>query len=420
MTNFPRVLVVAPIKFNTSTGSGVTMGNLFRGWPLDSIAQVHSDTTYEADLTVCQHYFHLPNEAVRQDSFGKTAVSLLTAPFSYLLGQREQLFGHWLNSERVLAWCRDFAPDIIYARPHDRPSFYNWLPPLLSQELGVPYVTRVLDDWPMRYEKSPSLAKRLFWPLLPKRDLQRAFNGAAANLAISQEMADAFAERYKRPFTYFHNCLDIGAWESVPKEYDSGDPFNVVYIGSVVRDKELLSLIDLRDALRQLQQQGRRVQLTIYGPDKYRPAIEEHLAEPGLVIHGGLFAIEEKAAVLSAADLLILPVNFDNQSLDYIGYSFQTKVPEYMASGTPTLVYGPPSNPNVRYAKKGGWATVVAERNLDKLRHAVTTLMNEQPLRASLGQKGRQMAFAEHDGTAVRARFRALLSEIAEKGYNSA
>ncbi|MEM7115942.1 MAG: glycosyltransferase [Chloroflexota bacterium] len=417
MTLLPRVLIVAPIKFNQTTGSGVTMGNLFRGWPLDRLAQVHSDGDNEPDLSVCTRYFHLPNEIFWQASLGKTAVSLLTDTTSYHLGRREQLLGHWLNPERLLAWCRDFAPDLIYARPHDRPSFYNWLPPFLSQALGVPYVTRVLDDWPTRYEKSPSRAKRLFWQALPKRDLQRAFDGAAANLAISQEMADAFAERYKRPFTYFHNCIDASAWDDVPKRYERGDIFNLVYIGTVVEDKELHSLIDLRHVLRELSAAGHRVRLTIYGPDTYRPTVKQHLVEDGLVVHGGLFPMAEKAAVLSGADLLVLPINFDNQSQAYVGYSFQTKVPEYMASGTPTLVYGPPSSPNVRYAQQDKWAAVVAERDLAKLRQQVTDLIESQTLRYTLGQRARQLAFTQHDGTAVRARFRALLAILPRKEY---
>ena len=414
--DLPRVLVLSPIVFNAATGSGVTMGNLFRGWPQERLAQVHCDGNNTPDLTVCRHYFQLPNEPFWRGTAVKTAATLLSDSASYLLRRRESLLAHWLHPDRLLAWCRDFAPDLIYARPHDRPSFFTWLPGVLGRELGVPYITRVLDDWPRRYETSPNPAKRLFWQAVGRRQLQRTFDGAAANIAISEEMAAAFAERYKRPFTHFHNTIDTNDWAAIDKSYAASNPFRLVYIGSVEPDKELHSLRDVRQVLQQLADDGRRVQLTIYGPDKYRQTVAQHLEQPPLVVHGGLFAAADKPAVLSRADVLLLPINFDTTSQNYVGYSFQTKVPEYMASATPTLVYGPPSSPNVRYAQQGQWAAVVATRDLAQLRQTLTHLMDDEPYRAALGQRARQLAFTNHDGTAVRARFRQLLTETAQKG----
>lgn len=413
--HLPRVLVLSPIVFNATTGSGVTMSNLFRGWPQDRLAQVHCDSKNSPDLALCHHYFQLPNEPFWRGSAAKTAVSLLHDTTRYLLRRQESLLAHWLHTDRLLAWCCNFAPELIYARPHDRPSFFTWLPGVLSRQLGIPYVTRVLDDWPRRYETSSNIAKRLFWQALPRRQLQQAFDGAAANIAISEEMAAAFSQRYKRPFTHFHNAIDTADWASLTKDYTAGNPFRLVYIGSVEPDKELHSLLDVRQVLQQLAEAGRQVQLVIYGPDKYRQTVAQHLEQPPLVVHGGLFAAADKPHVLNRADLLLLPINFDTASQNYVGYSFQTKVPEYMASATPTLVYGPPSSPNVRYAQQGQWAAVVAERNIDQLRQTLTRLLDDPTLRATLGQRAQALAFTEHDATAVRARFRQLLTEIARK-----
>lgn len=414
--DYPRVLVLSPIVFNAATGSGVTMGNLFRGWPQDRLAQVHCDGHNTPDLTVCRHYFQLPNEPLWQGTAVKTTTTLLRHTTSYLLRRRETLLAHWLHPQRLLDWCRDFAPDLIYARPHDRPSFFTWLPRLLGRELAIPYTTWVLDDWPRRYETSPNPAKRLFWQVVGQRHLQQAFDGAAANIAISGEMATAFAERYKRPFTHFHNTIDTSDWATLDKTYTAATPFRLVYIGSVEPDKELHSLRDVGHVLQQLADNGRQVQLTIYGPDKYRQTVAQHLEQPPLVVHGGLFAAADKPHVLNRADLLLLPINFDTVSQNYVGYSFQTKVPEYMASATPTLVYGPPTSPNVRYAQREQWAAVVAERNLDYLHQTLIRLMDDQPYRTALGQRAQQLAFTNHDGTAVRARFRQLLTEIAKRG----
>lgn len=411
--DFPRVLVIAPIRFNQQTGSGVTMGNLFRGWPLDAIAQIHSDQHNQPDLTVCTRYYYVPNFPIRQPTLPQTLVTVLKQGAQFLLGQEESLVGHWLRTRAILAWCEGFAPDVIYARPHDRPSFYTWLPRRLSEVFAIPYISRVLDDWPSRYENSPVFLKRLFWRLFLRRHLQVLFEEAAANVGISAEMCDAFGERYNSRFVSFHNCIDVSEWKDIEPSYEVKNEFLIAYMGSVSHEKELSSLLDLRDVLLTLRDVGHPVRLIIYGPDRYRQIVQTHLESPPVVVHGGCFPVEEKQQVLSQADLLVLPINFDEQSLNYVGYSFQTKLPEYMASGTPTLVYGPKSNPNVRYAAREGWGAVVDERDTTKLAEALVQLIESREMRATLGQRARDLAFRLHNAALVRQQFRQLIRDVA-------
>jgi glycosyltransferase involved in cell wall biosynthesis len=414
--NFPRVLVIAPIKFNRQTGSGVTMGNLFRGWPLEAIAQIHSDGRNEPDYTVCNRYYDLLNRPVRQPGLPQMIASFVGQGGRFLLGREESLAGHWLRLNPILDWVREFEPDVIYARPHDRPSFFTWLPRTLSQALAIPYVTRVLDDWPARYESDPSPVKRLFWRLFVRRDLEALFHGATVNVGISAEMCEAFSRRYGADFVPFHNCIDVAEWQ--PKDsYHVQEEFRIVYIGSVTRDKELYSLVDLRDVLADLNREGHRLRLIIYGPDTYRELVKMHIEIPPLAIHGGCFPAGEKQKVLREADLLILPINFDEGSLAYMSYSFQTKVPEYMASGTPVLVYGPPTNPNVRYARRDGWGAVVDRRDKAWLAATVRCLVDDEGLRASLGQRARDLAFHHHDAAVVRRQFQQLIGDVAAGTY---
>ncbi|MBM0240148.1 hypothetical protein JNW88_29005, partial [Micromonospora sp. ATA32] len=54
----PRVLVVAALPFSSSTGGGITLSNLFHGWPRDRIAQLHTEGVPTTE--VCERYFQLP------------------------------------------------------------------------------------------------------------------------------------------------------------------------------------------------------------------------------------------------------------------------------------------------------------------------------------------------------------------------
>lgn len=410
---YPRVLVISPVKFNQQTGSGVTMSNLFRGWPYDSIAQIHTENWTIADNTVCQQYFHLPYEKVRQSSMFSTVVNMYFQMTRYFLGQQQTLFGHLAHLDNLLDWSRKFAPDVIYARPLDRPSLSIWLPLSLSKKLNIPYMIRILDDWPSRHEHDPVLLRRFYWRLFLKKNLVTLIQKAAINIAISDEMSTAFQDRYKGSFTTFHNCVDFSSWQPEKQNYLAGDPFQIVYLGTVHRDKELISLLDLKDAILKLNSKGSNIQFTIYGPNTFAETISKYLEVSPVIRYGGFFPAEEKFTILKNADLLILPLNFDRRSTTYLGYSFQTKVPEYMASGTPVLVYGPADNPNVSYAQKYKWAAVVDKRETKLLRSTIKRLIADLEWRKDLGTRAREIAIMNHDAKIIRPRFQQLIKAVA-------
>jgi glycosyltransferase involved in cell wall biosynthesis len=91
-----------------------------------------------------------------------------------------------------------------------------------------------------------------------------------------------------------------------------------------------------------------------------------------------------------------------------------TKVPEYMASGTPVLVYGPGHVPAAEYARRETWGYVVDRRDSDVLKQALLEIMHSESLRASLGRRGRELAARHHDAKTVREDFRRLLRSMAD------
>jgi glycosyltransferase involved in cell wall biosynthesis len=140
--------------------------------------------------------------------------------------------------------------------------------------------------------------------------------------------------------------------------------------------------------------------------------IQKHLLRPPYVSYGGYFPPDQKPQVFSQADLLVLPINFDASSLDYVGYSFQTKLPEYMASGTPILIYGPTRSPNVRYALQETFAEVVDRPGKEPVKRGIFEMMRNQEKRTRFGRRGREIAFKNHSADTVRKRFRDLLIAV--------
>jgi glycosyltransferase involved in cell wall biosynthesis len=110
---------------------------------------------------------------------------------------------------------------------------------------------------------------------------------------------------------------------------------------------------------------------------------------------------------------LVVPVNFDEQSIINVQYSMPTKVPEYMASGTPVLVYAPAHMPATEYARREAWGYVVDRSDRRLLEKALLDLIKSEELRARLGTRGRELALCNHDARVVRGQFRQLMQKAA-------
>ena len=384
--NYPKVLLVTPIKINNKAGGGVTLGNLFKGWDKKAIGQVYNSDMIQADTSVCELFWKFEPEIFNEN------------PAFHL---RKEDLDEEIN-QLVKEIKAEFIPDVIYTDPRENPIYFIWLGQILAEKLKVPYVIHIMDDWPARFE-AKHLAKKELFHLLFKD----VINKASLNIGISPEMCEAFEKKYNKPFLPFHNVIDVEKWSNVQKDYSQKNAhFNVVYIGVVTSDKELQGLIDIRNTIITLNKTAtQNLKFTIYSAHHWEGTIKKHLLFKDQVVYGGFIEQAHLPQTLVNADLLVLPINFDENSLRYIQYSIQTKVPEYMASGTSILVYAPKKSPNTRYALEEKWGKVVSVRNLDLLQQTIQHLIENQEERALYGKTARKLAFKNHDGNLIRIKF---------------
>jgi glycosyltransferase involved in cell wall biosynthesis len=404
------VLVISPTRFGTQTATGAVMTVFFQGWPKEAIAQIHSDAFSERETEVCSRYYHLRK---RKSRFWETPVA---REFADLVGPNG-LIRSRLEFGKTAAWVRRFQPELIYNRVVDEPAFYRFLPLKLAKALNVPIVSHIMDDWPGRLDGNGSNLRRRIHLRWTHRCLRDLFASSAVNLSICDKMSEAFSARYGVPFRAFHNAIDKEMWSPFPRSEKGGsnDVFRVVYTGSISEDMQLQSLVDIADVVSELHMRGIRIQLEIFGAEWWLANYRRHLGRLKGVRHAGFVPRAEYPRILMEADLLILPVNFDEKSLRYVRYSMANKAPEYMASGTPVLVYGPVESATVHDATTRGWGYVVPERNRPMLEAVLVELMNSREQRTALGQRAKALAFSKHDAGAVRQRFRALMREVARR-----
>jgi glycosyltransferase involved in cell wall biosynthesis len=414
----PRVLVVTSNNFNTVTGGGITLTNLFRGWASGRIANVHEDPT-PPDYTACQNFYRLSTDeipwvwpfalcqpkggtgalanGVPQGKRGAASLSRI------LLGDGIPRRVHL--TDRFRSWIDQFRPELIY-------SFLGSMAQIRMTRELVHYThaalaIHVMDDWPeVVYRRG------LFGPLLRQvvlKEFQQLLRISSARFGICEEMCKEYQRRYGYTFLPFHNALDIGQWiEGGRKAWAAGRPFIVCYAGSILREGQRESLRDVCIAVENMARAGVSIQMHVYSPSGQT----EYLKNGAF---SSLMLTEPPAAdaiipVLSGADVLVLPFNFDSASARYLRYSMPTKIPAYMASGSPVLVYGPSEIASVAYAESEGWAFVLTRRGAIEVEKALRTLMDDAALREHLGRRGQELARRRHDAAQVRAEFQSALA----------
>jgi len=417
--DFPRLLVVTSNNFNLATGGGITLTNLFRGWPVDRIANVHEDPTPE-DHSVCQNFYRLSEEEIRW-----------VWPFSLAQSRRpagngtgaipvvgEEGESAWLRfvrwalgdgmprtariTDRLTRWLEAFQPEVLYG-------FLGSMAQIrlvreLARALHIPVVVHIMDNWPMVLYR-----RGLLGPLLRRlvrSEFEEVLRNASVHMGICEEMCEEYSQRYGYSFQAFHNALDIEQWLPYAKhDWKAGAPFRIRYVGSIVVDGQRESLREVCEAVAGLRDSGASVELWVHAP-----------REQTAYLHNGCYPLDGLRLedppcpgsiphLLAKADLLVLPFNFDTHSAEYIRLSMPTKVPAYMASGTPVLVYGPSGIATSRYAEREGWGHVVSTRGIPALQQGLLSLMSDQAARERLGRRAQALARERHDAAKVRPAF---------------
>ena len=430
-TDLPKVLFVTSHAFNHTTGGGVTFSNLFSGWPKDRLATLHNDPL-PPETDVCENYFKISSNelgkwgpfrllqsppqirsAPQQIAMAETPPfrsGLLTQARSLVFGVNEFPETAKLSPE-LEAWIDDFAPQVLYTILGGN-GFMD-LVELIRVRFNLPLVVHIMDDW-----RTNSHAKGLLAPLRKQkmhRQLNHFMTVASHCMGISDTMCAAYGAEYNRPFETFHNGIETKTGNVRPAaDKKPGEPFKIFYGGAVLPFAQLQSIIDVCEATARLNDQGQPVRFDIFCPPAMTdPHREKLLTCDAVHLHPPLPRREDYLATLHDADLLLLPVNFSDETIKFIHYSMPTKVPEMMQSGVPVLVYGPAGVAQVDYACEHGWGYPVTERGVENVAAAIKKLMTEAPLRQQLTAKARQLAEDRHDIKTVRAQFRAALSDAA-------
>ncbi len=419
----PRVLFITSAAFNHVSGGGITFSNLFRGWPRDRIATVHNDAT-PVTTDICERYYRLSEREITTwpilarlranatTGAAAAAEAAGTAP-STLRRLKTAIFGDGLPERGILspplaAWIAEFRPDIIYTILGSTGMMA--LIEQVQRRFALPLVVHFMDDWQSAIHRGGLVSpvqRRQMHALIA-----RLVASASLRLGICDAMCTAYDNRFGRPFQPFQNTVDVARWAPLAKRnLDAGTPIRLLYTGSVLGFAQAESLAECCAAVATLRGEGLQVELDIYSPPaQTAPLRDRLLCDHAIRLHDVIADDEAYFRTLASADILLLPVNFDAHSVRYIRLSMPTKVPSYLVSGTPILVYGPGGVAQVDYARAAGWGHVIDRPDRATLVAAIKRLASDLALRQALSATARRIAAERHDSTIIRAGFQAALA----------
>lgn len=433
---YPKILIIGQ-SFNKKSGGGVTISNLFTGWPKDRLAVASNANLLSGiDTSVCNTYYQLGyngklhpfplnlilpkikcgllqvNETQQQNATStasgsgkyKFIYNILLALLNFF--GVYNLFYKLKIAKEFKDWLIAYNPDVIYTQ-------------LASLELirfvsdikdhtKKPIAIHMMDDWPLTINK-PGLLYA-YWQNVIDREFRKLLNKTELFLTISDAMAEEYEKRYGKKSLPFHNPIDIGFWKpQSAKDYSATDNFKILYAGRIGFGIAQ-SIADIADAVNQVSKTNKKLQFQIQTADveelKKLVTFSNHVKWVQPVAYNQL------PQKFSEADLLLLPQDFDEKSVRFLKFSFPTKVSEYMISGTPILVYGDDRTGLTKYALKEKWAYVVTNNNSTSLVNAIYELISNEALRKSLAQTAQNIALQREDATIVRENFRKTFMAI--------
>lgn len=430
--HFPRVLMICSHSLNYQSGTGIVYSNLFRGWPLDSLAQIHVDLP-GPDPEICKISWQMSVENVPLDRIfrkmlGRKYVAALGRPESAssspdMVASESGVAAWRIRLRMILSAWTDCAPYCL------SPDFLKWLrefsPQVIVSNLGsirqiglvqqvsamsnAPVVPFMNDDWPRTTYQGD------FWMALPRwllhYRLHKLMRNASVGGAVSIDMANEYRERYGVRFEPFLYCVDAPL---LPPPPPGGDVVHFCYVGNLHLDR-WRSLLEIGECLQKLSSTGVRAKLLVYAPAEYFRKYGRNLSDLSAIELMGTLGAWEVPEALLRSHVLVHVESFHRRMRRYTRLSFSTKLPQYLAAGRPVLAYGPEELASCRYVRETGSGLLVGEQNRSLLRDALLEFISHPETRREMGENAWRVARTSHEPGAMRERFRTLLASVERK-----
>ena len=433
---FPRVLIFGQ-PFNSFSGGGITLTNLFKGWPRDRVAVTYlghglvsvttdvCDTYYQ--LGEKEHKWRFPFNLIQKKfvsgliSFDKKSEMpsglkknglrfFLVNKFFYPSLEWLGLF-HYASKIELSAdfksWLTEFKPEVLYIQVSTRETLLFARD--LTDFLKIPAAIHNMDDWPSTISRRGLF--RNYWRRRIELEFRSLLDKMDLFLSVSNYMSVEYMKRYGKEFKAFHNPIDVSKFSGQKNgTNEKADSFRILYIGRIgMANKN--SVYSFAKAVSRMNKSIPDVTFDIYTTD-VNSIDSKRIKDLRKVRILPSVRHEEVPSLLAEYNLLLLPLDFNDTGLKYAQYSMPTKASEYMISGTPVLVFAPDNTAISKFCTENECGYCLTSPEEGSVINAIDFMVQNEDLRKKLSDNAMRLALELFDEKSVRSRFQQLLADL--------
>ncbi len=438
--NYPKVLIFSQ-PFNTNSGGGITLTNLFASWPKDKVAVIsYPFMLTQVSTDVCSIYYQIGVEELHwafpfsliKEKPKSGIFNPISTESRYIThrsnGVRVGLSSSILNpllkwsglvhtisrlqiSENLKVWLSEYGPDILYLQISNRESIKFSVE--LINYLNIPTAIHMMDDWPSTISNKGFA--RFLWEKRIDREFKHLLSKIDLHLSICDEMSSEYLKRYGYKFISFHNTIDLDRWTPfIRKDLSLSDGPKILLFSGRIGTGIKESLIELATVIDDLNNEGIDVRFHIQSTSK-DPILFNQLKKHKCVVIKPNVEYSKIPELYSSPDILVIANDFSADGIRFLRYSMPTKAPEYLISGTPVLVYASSDTALHRMFLRNKVGHCVGSQDPEELKKAIKLLLNDLEYRKMLSENAVTFATDNFDSIKLRNKFQALLIETAQK-----
>jgi hypothetical protein len=384
----PNVLIVTESPFSHQNGFGFALHSLFSNWEASFLFQI----CCSGDYSSVQPTKGVSAGLAWLDGINSGGTkNRLKSIFGLSAGWNGHYSKVWL--QRTL---RMWRPNMVYSLAFSAEAiqYAYWAASLYK----IPFVAHVTDHLPINSD----------------RQSLHALMNAQNVLCATIDLANLLTTSTGRECIYFP---PIGCSLPTTDILDqlgraSQDNLLIVYLGTVhsptLYDTNYWSLKNICDAVTSLSGDGIKCRLEIYG-SAANPSYAKSLADGDCIFYCGAPSKDEGQQLMQNADCLLVPLSFNLQALEAMKYCYSSKLPDSLASGTPTMVYAPPEAAISKICKENNIGFLVTNQSLQAIKAMLKDLACNRESAFARAAIHAQYAIAHMSSESLSIRLRNLL-----------
>jgi len=437
MTNdhIPKILIFSQ-TFNEVSGGGITLTNIFTGYPKEKLAVLtYPFMLANVSFETCDNYYRIGRDEYRwhyplylfkktydsgliRAKSGSPQVDKASLTFRNRLSSsiltpllRWTGFSHCVSeivlSEKLIAWLKDYNPDILYLQISNRESRLFSL--RLIEFLEIPVIIHMMDDWPSTI--SSVGPKKSHWKKKIDSEFSALLDRVDLCLSISEAMSEEYLKRYGRKFIPFHNPINPERFNNVRPSLKT-DPkhFQILYLGRIGTANQS-SLLKFARFISEFRHDDLNIHLDIYTKDTENQYVRKIERLRQVRVRQAI-GHDEVPILMQEYDLLLLPLDFTESGLRFSRLSMPTKATEYMISGVPMLVFAPSNTAISRFCAAHACGHCISSENFNEIAEGLSQIIDDSHYRQALAERAVVLARQLFDAENVRNEFKDLLINL--------